>query len=341
MSSPAQPAILLLSFGGPEGQDEVMPFLRRVTVGRGIPDERLETVAAHYRARGGTSPINGENRRLLSDLRAELDRRGLDLPVLWGNRNAAPFLDEALHEAVDLGVTDLTVVATSAYPSYSSCRQYREDLAAAVERTGVALRLGKVRPYALSAGFLAAATNALVDALAPSVADGARPAVLFVTHSIPEAMDETSGPGDGEGRDYTRTHLAVADQVLDAAVARLGVELDGELVFCSRSGPPTQPWLEPDVNDRLRELAGEGVTHVVLHPIGFISDHMEVVHDLDTEALATAAEVGISAVRAATVGREPAFVRQLVDLALAPIRPCPAGCCPNLRTYRPALCGED
>lgn len=332
--------ILLLSFGGPEGQDEVMPFLRRVTAGRGIPDERLEAVATHYRARGGVSPLNAENRMLLAALRAELDRRGQDLPLLWGNRNAAPFLDDALYEAAERGIRDLTVLATSAYPSYSSCRQYREDLAAALERTGVPVLIAKVRPYALTAGFVEAATTALVDALS-RLGAGAVPTVLFVTHSVPDAMDETSGPGDGEGRDYTRTHLAVADRVLDGAVARLGVELAGELVFCSRSGPPSQPWLEPDVNDRLRELAAEGVTQVVLHPVGFISDHMEVVHDLDTEALATAAEVGITAVRAATVGREGAFVRQLVDLALAPTSPCPAGCCPNLRTYRPAVCGED
>ncbi len=334
-------AILLLSFGGPEAPDEVMPFLRRVVGGRGIPEERLAVVAEHYVARGGRSPINGENRRLLADLRAELDRRGDDRPVLWGNRNSAPWLTDALHEAADLGVTDLTVVVTSAYRSYSSCRQYREDLAAAVEETGVDVRITKVAPYATSPGFVEAATDLLVGTVRPILANGRAPRVVFVTHSVPVTMDETSGPGDGEGWAYSRDHADVARRVLTGAGERLGAHLDGEIAYCSRSGPPQQPWLEPDVNVRLGELAADGVTDVVLHPIGFVSDHMEVVHDLDAEALSTARAVGIDAVRVPTVGRHPAFVRQLVDLALATAEPCAAGCCPNLRAARPALCGRD
>ncbi|HET7762336.1 MAG TPA: ferrochelatase [Phycicoccus sp.] len=355
--------VLLGSFGGPESEDEVMPFLRRVTAGRGIPDERLRTVAEHYLDRGGRSPINDLNRELLARLRAELDRRGLDVPLVWGNRNSEPYFADAVREVLDLGATRVVTVLTSAYSSYSSCRQYREDLAAAVAEVGPAadgLVVDKVRPYFSHPGLGTSWARALVAALR-GLDDPTAARLLFVTHSVPLAMDETSGPGDGEGHLYVDQHLRLMRRVLEAAGAELGVTLTGELVFCSRSGPPQQPWLEPDVNDRIEELAAEGDSPVVVAPIGFVSDHMEVVQDLDTEAAATAERVGLPFVRVATPGTDEAFVVGLVDLLLeraaeargelvtpdawvpGDVRPsvCAPGCCPNLRVARPALCGSD
>jgi ferrochelatase len=351
--------ILLLSFGGPESPDEVLPFLRRVTAGRGIPDERLEEVGAHYALFGGRSPINDECRALMTALRAELARREIATPVVWGNRNGEPFLADALREATAAGARRIVSVVTSAYSSYSSCRQYRENLGDAVadladesDIAGAALQVDKVAPYALTPGFAAATVDLVRSAIArlPASAD---PRLLFVTHSIPTAMDDTSGPGDGEGNAYVDEHLRVARLVADT----VGVE--GELVFCSRSGPPTQPWLEPDINDRLEELAAEGTKTVIVVPIGFIADHMEVVYDLDTEARATAQRLGMTLVRVPTVRTHPAFVGGLVDLLLEraveargegvarpasdggtrPPSVCAEGCCPNLRAARLALCG--
>ncbi len=357
-------ALLLLSFGGPEAPEEVMPFLRRVTAGKGIPDARLASVAEHYLDRGGVSPINAENRALLDLLRADLDRREIATPLLWGNRNAEPFLADALREARAAGHRRILTVLTSAYSSYSSCRQYREDLARAVAELAEEgiddLVVDKVRPYAVHPGFVAPTARLVGESLRP-LADRDDIRLLFVTHSIPIAMDDTSGPGDGEGNLYVDQHLRVAAAVVAAAREELGDCPPHELVFCSRSGPPHQPWLEPDVNDRITELAREGVTGVVLVPIGFVSDHMEVVQDLDTEAAGTAASLGLDVVRVRTVGRDAAFAAGLVDLALeraaqargesvelvtalpGDVRPsvCAAGCCPNLRAAEPALCGTD
>ncbi len=354
-------AVLLLSFGGPEAPDEVMPFLRRVTAGRGIPDERLASVAHHYDLFGGRSPINDQNRDLIAALEAELKEREIDVPVLWGNRNSPPFLDDALRDATTRGLHRLVVVTTSAYSCYSSCRQYRENLAdafATVRDEGLVVEIDKIGPYARRPGFVDPNARLVVDALRPlAQTPPGELALLFVTHSIPDAMDETSGPGDGEGRLYQEQHHAVAAAVTDAVRTELGLELDPEVVYCSRSGPPTQPWLEPDVNDRMRELAAAGVRIVVVAPVGFVSDHMEVAYDLDTEAAETATELGIRLVRVPTVGVDADFVAGLVDLVVeraaeargaAPatgpgVRPsvCPAGCCPNLRESRPALCGSD
>ena len=354
-------AVLLLGFGGPEAPDEVLPFLRRVTAGKGIPDARLEEVGRHYHLFGGRSPINDQNRALIAALRRELDARGVDTPIVWGNRNSEPFIDDALREADAAGHRRLVALTTSAYSSYSSCRQYRENLAdalATVADEGVAVKVDKVAQYAARPGFADAYLALLVEALreCADVPDE-RLALLFVTHSIPDAMDETSGPGDGEGNLYRRQHLALASRLTERANAALGRDLVGELVYCSRSGPPSQPWLEPDVNDRIEELAAAGTTTVVAVPIGFVSDHMEVVYDLDTEARATADEHGVTLVRVPTVGTHPLFVTDLVDALLeraaeargetVPDFPgrmpsvCAAGCCPNLRTARPAACGRD
>ncbi len=354
-------AVILLGFGGPEGPEEVMPFLRRVTAGRGIPDQRLEAVAEHYHHFGGRSPINDQNRALIAALRAELDVRGIETPIVWGNRNSEPFIDEALRESHAAGHRRVVALTTSAYSSYSSCRQYRENLAdaaATVAEEGVELQIDKVSQYAARPGFAESNAGVLVRSLrALDGAPDSEIALLFVTHSIPVAMDDTSGPGDGEGNLYQRQHLALASHLTEEANRVLGRDLTGELVFCSRSGPPTQPWLEPDVNDRMRELAAAGVRTVVTAPIGFVSDHMEVVYDLDTEAQETADELGITHVRVPTVGTDAVFVRDLVDALLeraAEARGeevpqferrmpsvCAPGCCPNLRQARPALCGSD
>jgi len=371
--SPLAPydAILLLSFGGPEKPDDVMPFLRIVTAGRDVPEERLTTVAEHYQGFGGKSPINDQNRLVLAALRSELNRREITTPLLWGNRNFAPLITDTLRTAHEAGVRRVVTIVTSAYTSYSSCRQYREDLAAAVTTLadeGRQIEVDKVRPYFNHPGFSRVNARQVTEAVRGLARGPAgRPSddevrLVFVTHSIPEAMDDTSGPGDGEGNAYRRQHLALAAAITDEVNATLGAGLDHELVYCSRSGPPNQPWLEPDINERLRALAAAGVKAVVVAPIGFVSDHMEVRFDLDTEAAQTAAAVGLEMVRVRTVGADPEFISGLVDLVLervaqargsAPVGSpswpgsevlpsvCRPGCCPNLLVAKPALCGSD
>ena len=361
----AYDAILLASFGGPEGQDDVIPFLRNVTRGRGIPDERLEEVAHHYRAFGGVSPINDQNRELKAALEAELARRGIDLPVYWGNRNWDPYLAETLQEAADAGHHQLIAVATSAYSSYSSCRQYREDFAMALEATGLdgVIEIDKVRQFFDHPGFVTPFIEGVrdglleVEAAVPGIDLASEARILFTTHSIPSADAERSGPsfrGFGEGGAYAAQHLAVAEVV----VAASGRDVPWDLVYQSRSGPPTQPWLEPDINDRISELSADGVRAVVIVPIGFVSDHMEVMWDLDNEASETAKESGIFSVRVPTPGVHAAYVSGLIDLVLerrdgtpTEDRPavtklgpwydvCRPGCCENVRLgFKPAVAG--
>ena len=358
----AYDAILLAGFGGPEGQDDVIPFLRNVTAGRGIPDERLEEVAHHYRHYGGVSPINEHNRQLKAALEAELERRGIDLPVLWGNRNWDPYLKDAVQDAHDRGFRSVIALATSAYSSYSSCRQYREDFAMALEATGLhgELRIDKVRQFFDHPGFVTPFAEGVRDALATFAERGipaARTRVLFATHSIPTGDALKSGPRDrdfGDEGAYGAQHRAVAEHImtaLDAGVA-------WKLVYQSRSGPPTQPWLEPDVNDAIAALAGGPTRAVLVVPLGFVSDHMEVMWDLDNEALESCAEQGFWAVRTQTPGIDPAYVSGLVDLVLerrdgvpAEERPhltdlgpwydvCRPGCCENVRLgFKPAVSG--
>jgi ferrochelatase len=367
-TSPVNPydGILLLSFGGPEKPEDVMPFLRIVTAGRGIPDHRLTAVAEHYYAFGGKSPINDQNLLLLAALRSELDRRELATPVLWGNRNFAPFLVDTLREAHEAGMRRLVTIVTSAYTSYSSCRQYREDLAQAVAELadeGREIEIDKVRPYFNHPGFSSANARLVTEAvrsLRGRPDDEVR--LVFVTHSVPAAMDDTSGPGDGDGNAYRSEHLALAAAITDEVNATLSRRLEPLMAYCSRSGRPGQPWLEPDINDALRSLAADGVSTVVVAPIGFVSDHMEVKFDLDTEAAETAAAEHIEMVRVPTVGTDPEFVSGLVDLVLeraaqarGPVSTeprawpahevfppvCRSGCCPNLDAAKPALCGSD
>lgn len=362
MSTPLQPydAVVIVSFGGPERTEDVLPFLRRVTAGRGIPDARLEVVGRHYYTLGGRSPVNDQGRALQAALGHELDRRGVGVPVHFGNRNWAPELVDALRAAHDDGARRLLAVLTSAYPSYSSCRQYRENLAeavAALAAEGRRLDVDKVRPYWNAPAFADVMTRHTLAAVA-ELPTGAEARLVFVTHSVPTSMADGSGAPDERGA-YVADHRLLADHI-SAAVAEAGRPLDSALVYCSRSGRPTDPWLEPDVNDHLRALADEGVTTAVVVPIGFVSDHMEVVWDLDHEARATAESLGMRLVRVPTVGTDPEFVSGLADLVeeraaeargddIAPTavvgapRPsrCPAGCCPNLRGPRPALCGAD
>jgi ferrochelatase len=343
-------AVVLVSFGGPESAADVVPFLRNVTRGRGIPDERLAEVGEHYSLFGGRSPINDQCRALIAALSDEFDRRGISLPIYWGNRNWNPYLADTLATVEAAGHRRVLAVITSAYPSYSSCRQYRENLYDAAE--GTALEVDRLRHYANHPGFVEASVAAVIDAVGRTEA-GTEPRLIFVTHSIPTTMAEASGDGG-----YVAWHQTVLAEVTRRAGQRLGRELTAELAYCSRSGPPSQPWLEPDINDRMAELAEQGVRSVVTVPIGFISDHMEVIFDLDTEAAATAERLGLGFVRAATAGVAPVFVAGLVDLieeraAAArgedPDRPvaaghagwyeCPIDCCRNLRAPdRPALC---
>ncbi|GAA5151841.1 ferrochelatase [Microbacterium pseudoresistens] len=341
----AYDAVVLASFGGPEGQDDVIPFLRNVTRGRGIPDERLEEVAHHYRHFGGISPINEQNRALKGALEAEIAQRGLGLPLYWGNRNWGPYLHEAFAQAVADGHRTLLVLATSAYSSYSSDRQYREDIVNAIEQAGLQEQVtaDKVRLFFDHPGFVAPFQEGVDIAVRTLLDDGlaaAEIAVLFATHSIPTGDAERSGPRDvdwGPGGAYQAQHEAVAAHVMtalgDAVPAAAGVPW--ELVFQSRSGPPTQPWLEPDVNDVIRELPGRGVRAVVVVPLGFVSDHMEVLWDLDTEAQETAEEAGLRMIRTPTPGTHPAFVSGLVDLVEERLHGTPAAERPHLTDLGP------
>lgn len=312
----AYDAILLSGFGGPEGQDDVMPFLRNVTRGRGIPDERLEEVAHHYRHFGGVSPINEQNRELRAALSAALRDAGIDLPVYWGNRNWAPYLDDVLAQAAGDGVRRMLAIPTSAYSSYSSCRQYREDWADALESAGLQdeLQIDKVRQFFSHPGFVQPFIEGVWSALAEAQRAGharERTEILFTTHSIPTADAELSGAGlfsDIDGGGYAAQHLAVAEQVIREAAP--GVSW--RLVYQSRSGAPSTPWLEPDINDAIAELRDRSA--VIIVPIGFVSDHLEVLWDLDREALESAEEAGLWARRVATPGIHPAFVDALVDL---------------------------
>ncbi len=358
-------AILLLSFGGPEGPDDVIDFLANVTRGRGIPRERLAAVGEHYAHFGGVSPINRQNRELIAALEPELQRRGIDLPVYFGNRNWHPMLADTLRVMADDGVRRALVIVTSAYSSYSGCRQYRENLADAVADSGIGdrIRFDKVRHYFDHPGFIepmVANTLAALDSL-PEV-DGDTH-LVFTTHSIPLASAASSGPpglyDPQSGGAYVAQHRAVANLIAQQVGKAVGQDLRWDLVYQSRSGPAHVPWLEPDISDHLAALSSGGASGAVIIPIGFISDHMEVVWDLDTVALEDAAKLQLPAARAATVGCAPGFVAALADLvterlddvpagqrpALTTLGPsydvCPAGCCPNPRGERPALCGLD
>ena len=373
---PGYDAVLLAGFGGPEGPEDVMPFLRNVTRGRGIPDERLVEVSHHYQALGGRSPINEQCRALQAALQAELD-----LPVLWGNRNWAPYIGDVVRDAHGAGRVRLLGVATSAYSSYSSCRQYREDFGMALQSTDLigSVRIDKVRPYFDLPGFRAPFVEGTVAAVQDAATAGVPVAdleVVFTTHSIPESMADTSGSASlhdhGDGGAYVAQHLAVAAAVIDEVAAAVGDVPAWQLAYQSRSGPPSVPWLDPDVNDVITALAGAGRRGVIVVPIGFVSDHVEVIWDLDREAAETAHGAGLFFARVGTPGTDPRFVADLAalirerltaadaatasttaaDAATAagfaglvgvPRRPdfCAAGCCVNARATRPTTAAAD
>ncbi|SHN77677.1 ferrochelatase [Geodermatophilus obscurus] len=336
-------ALLVLSFGGPEGHDDVMPFLENVTRGRGIPPERLEEVAEHYHHFDGVSPINDQNKALIAAVEADLAAAGVELPVYWGNRNWAPYVEDTWQQLADDGIEHVYVLATSAYASYSGCRQYHEDIARARIAVSSPTRPGgptaeKLPHYFDAAGFVQANADALAAAIASLPEEVRGTARLVATaHSIPDTMAAVAGP---EGHAYEAELMTAARLVVDAAAPGRSVDL----VWQSRSGPPSVPWLEPDVNDHLRALAAAGEQAVVLFPVGFVSDHLEVIWDLDNEAKGTAEALGLAFARAATAGTHPAFVRSLVELLRerrAGGEPrlgtnCPASCCFVARSARPA-----
>jgi len=332
-------AVLLLGFGGPEGVDEVVPFLERVTAGRGIPPERLVEVGQHYFTLGGVSPLNAQNRALRAALEEALAAQGSPIEVALANRNSAPFLPDVLAELAAAGRRQLLAVATAAYPGYSSCRQYREDLGTGLASSGLSLEIRKLGPFYDLPAFAATMTRLLLEALPDGfdlAAESTR--LVFTTHSVPSSAAAASGP---EGDAYADKHRWVAAQVAAQLAAATGITKEWTLVFQSRSGPPTMPWLEPDVNDALREYAAAGTTAVVLVPIGFLSDHVEVIWDLDTQAQQTAAELGVQLIRTPTVGTDPEFVAALAariaeELAAPSPEPgpgqfCFGGCCANPR----------
>lgn len=334
-------AVLVTSFGGPECREDVIPFLENVLRGKNVPRERLLQVAEHYYQFGGKSPINEQNRRLVAALQAELAEHGPRLPVYWGNRNWHPMLPDTLATMKRDGVRRALAFVTSAYSSYSGCRQYRENIAAAQAIVGEGTpAVDKIRVFHNHPGFIEAVTDRVRQAIQQLPEEKQASAKLvFTAHSIPESM----AVGCRYSEQLRETGRLVAEQ--------LGHN-NWNLVYQSRSGPPTQPWLEPDVLDFLREYKRRGDdAAVVIAPIGFVSDHMEVIYDLDIQAKALCQELGVPMVRAATVGTHPRFIRMIRELicerldpstprmalGAMPPRPdfCPADCCLPTTAPRP------
>jgi len=331
---PAYDAFLLVSFGGPEGPDDVMPFLRNVTRGRGVPEDRLAAVAEHYYAFGGVSPINQQCRDLLAAVRADFATSGLSLPVYWGNRNWSPYLADTVRDMAADGVRRAVAFVTSAYSSYSSCRQYLDD----IERVRAAVgpgapRIDKIGRFFNHLGFIEPFADHARAALASLPGDVREDAhLVFTAHSIPVAMAEASGPSGG------RRYVAELTEAARLIAERVGGTHPWTLAYQSRSGPRSQPWLEPDVRDHLAELAKSGTLAVVVIPVGFVTDHMEVRHDLDLEAAHAADALGLAFARAATPGTDPRFasmiselVRERLALGTRPSDTCPADCCGGSR----------
>lgn len=331
-------AIIIVSFGGPEGPDDVLPFLENVLRGRNVPRERMLQVAEHYYQFGGVSPINQQNRDLIAALKKHLEECGPNLPIYWGNRNWHPMLADTLRQMKTDGVKRALAFVTSAYSSYSSCRQYRENIATAQADVPDAPVIEKLRPFYNHPLFIEANVSQINTALHEiEQARRDQAEIVFTAHSIPQSMADNC---DYEAQLREAGHL----------IARTIGHDRCAFVFQSRSGPPTQPWLGPDVCDYVRELPAKGVTDVVLAPIGFVSDHMEILFDLDTEASAVANEVGVNLIRARTVGTHPLFIEMIRQLILERTEPdrepqfigsrgalpnvCPADCC-QLTSQRP------
>jgi protoporphyrin/coproporphyrin ferrochelatase len=359
---PAYDAFLLVSFGGPEGPADVMPFLENVTRGRGVPAERLAGVAEHYYAFGGVSPINQQCRDLLAAVRDHFAASGLTLPLYWGNRNWAPYLPDAVRAMARDGVRRAIAFVTSAYSSYSSCRQYLEDIDRARADAGPdAPQIDKIRRFFNHPGFIEPFADNARAALATLPAEVRGDAhLVFTAHSIPVTMADSSGPRTGRaGTAGGRRYVAELTEAARLVAERIsGGRHPWSLAYQSRSGPPSQPWLEPDVRDHLGELARSGTAAVVVVPVGFVSDHMEVRHDLDVEAAQTAQTLGLAFARAATPGRHPRFASMITELVRerlclpdtpgpgraspghepaalgtvgVPTQTCPADCCGRVR----------
>lgn len=330
-------ALLVVSFGGPEGMDDVMPFLENVLRGRNVPRERMLGVAKHYELFGGVSPINAQNRRLIASLEQEFKANGPQLPIYFGNRNWHPLLADTLHKMHDDGVQNALAFVTSAYSSYSSCRQYLEDIERARAHVGPnAPRVEKLRAFYNHPGFIAA-NVANVRAALHEIPEERRAEtqIVFTAHSIPETMARNC--------DY-ESQLKETSRLVVSGLSFEQLSIDNwQLVFQSRSGSPAQPWLGPDVCDHLRTLHAAGARDVVVAPIGFVSDHMEIIYDLDTEAKALCRELGVNMIRARSAGTHPAFsemIRELIMERLDPQAPrrslgddepraniCRPGCC--------------
>ena len=298
-------AVLFVSFGGPEGPDEVIPFLERVTAGRNIPAERLKLVGQHYFDRGGVSPINELCRDMIGRLETALAAAGIDLPIYWGNRNSAPFLEDTLRTMADDGIGRAMAFVTSAYSSYSGCRQYRENIAEGLDAVGDgAPVVDKMRVYFNHPGFIDPLVDRLSDAL--ESLDLARTQIFFTAHSIPMSMASNS---------FYVDQLANAVQLVTERIEAIGASgAAHELVWQSRSGPPTMPWLEPDIVDAINAVDADAFDSVVVVPIGFVSDHMEVLQDLDTDAARAAADKGFEFRRVETSGTDPRFIDMIVEL---------------------------
>ena len=300
-------ALLIVSFGGPEGMDDVMPFLENVLRGRNVPRERMLQVARHYELFGGVSPINQQNRDLIAALEKELEQHGPRLPIYWGNRNWHPLLPDTLRRMAADGVRNALAFVTAAYGSYSSCRQYLENISDARAQVGpTAPYVEKLRLFYDTPQFIEANVDHIRLAL-EQLTDRSSAHLVFTAHSIPESMAANC--------DY------VAQLTETGSLIAQELQLKNwQLVYQSRSGSPMQPWLGPDICDHLRTLRADGITNVVVAPIGFVSDHMEVVYDLDVEARKVADEIGMKMVRAATAGTHPSFVRMIRELMLERIR---------------------
>ncbi len=327
-------AVLVMSFGGPEGMDDVIPFLENVTRGRNIPRERLAEVGEHYSMFGGVSPLNAQNRALIDKLRDELDAHGINIPIYFGNRNWHPLIGETMRQMQEDGVKRAVTFFTSGFSCYSGCRQYRENIVEAQQTLGDdAPRFDKTRMFYNHPNYIQVCAESLQNALAQfpeDVRDEVK--IAFTAHSIPMGMARNS--------DY-EVQLTESSRLTAEAV---GITDDRwQLVYQSRSGPPSMPWLEPDIVDYVEELHEQGVQNLIIMPIGFISDHMEVLFDLDVEAKDKADELGMTIARAATAGTHPAFIsmiRELIQERMTdnPTRRylgerganhdvCPASCC--------------
>ncbi|WP_435015463.1 ferrochelatase [Tundrisphaera sp. TA3] len=332
---PTYDAILVVGFGGPEGRDDVIPFLENVLRGRPVPRERMLEVAEHYYHFGGVSPINGQVRDLIAALRPELDRHGIDVPIYWGNRNWQPMLADTTRAMAEARVGRALALVLSGYSSYSGCRQYREDIAKAQEAVGPeAPAVDKIRVFYNHPEWIAVNAERVAEAVSqipPERRDAAH--VVFTAHSIPESM--------AVGCNYAQQLEETCRLVAEASGVDAG---RWTLAYQSRSGRPTDPWLEPDILKHLADLKDQGVQDVVVQPVGFLSDHMEVLFDLDEEAKTTAGELGLNLVRAGTAGTHPRFVAMLRELIQERLQPgterraigrfpanhdrCPANCCP-------------